>query len=100
MAPRTADHGHAEHARRAARQGDGVAADEREAVALASSRNTVQESLLPGSGAGNRQAHQAPAGVAPFAARSDRFTAISFQPTLAGGSCGKEKDALGNTVAT
>ena len=32
----------------------------------------------------------APAGVAPLAARSDRLTATSFQPTLAGGSAGRK----------
>src|SRR5438067_9358582 len=32
----------------------------------------------------------APAGVAPLAARSERFTVTSFQPTLAGGSCGRK----------
>src|SRR3954454_14767807 len=35
-------------------------------------------------------ARSAPAGVAPLAARSDRFTATSFQPTLAGGSSGRK----------
>src|SRR5438270_6181097 len=33
---------------------------------------------------------KAPAGVAPFAARSERFTVTSFQPTLAGGSWGRK----------
>src|SRR5437764_5252539 len=33
---------------------------------------------------------KAPAGVAPFAARSDRFTVTSFHPTLAGGSWGRK----------
>src|SRR3954454_5400467 len=35
-------------------------------------------------------ARRAPAGAAPFAARSDKFTATSFQPTLAGGSPGRK----------
>src|SRR5438270_6635211 len=33
---------------------------------------------------------KAPAGVAPLAARSERLTVTSFQPTLAGGSSGRK----------
>ena len=39
-----------------------------------------------------------PPAMAPFAARSERFTATSFQPTLAGGSLAEEMNAFGNAV--
>ena len=80
-----ADRGQPEHARRAFAEGDRVAADQRQAVAFACGLDAAEELDLPFARAGDGQRQQAAAGVAPLAARSDRLTATSFQPTLAGG---------------
>ena len=85
-----ADHGHAEHARRAGRNRDRVAADQRQAVAFARRFNSAEECHPPirrrrkWSATATRRA-----GFGALGARSDRFTATSFQPTLAGGSDGR-----------
>ena len=82
-----ADRRQSEHARRSVRQGDRVAADQRQAVAFARCLDAAEEIASPIRPARRCVSDSsAPAGVAPFAARSDRFTATSFQPTLAGGS--------------
>ena len=81
--PALADRGHPEHARRAGRQSDRVAAEQRQRRSFRTRpRRPLEEALLPIA----RRRHivrdsKAPRGVAPLAARSERFTATSFQPT-------------------
>ena len=90
-APARPDRGQAEHARRAGGQARSC---RRRAAAGRSSRtpprcrSRKRSSHSPGAAIVSDSS--APAGVAPFAARSERFTATSFQPTLAGGSVGRK----------
>ena len=87
-----ADRGQAEHARRAGRQGDRVAADQRQRRYAAHAASIP--SMKPASPMRHRRSASATAGaaagVAPLAARSDRLTATSFHPTLVGRVAGQD----------